>query len=86
MGATLHQNQAHNTETLTNSPVVAGPVDVAVAPGSDAQTAFREKIQAKHYEGFSAQTNELQAFSDAMNDIIRQILDIETKLDSVPAQ
>lgn len=85
-GAIAHTNQATNSETFANTPVVANPVETSIANGQDCQTAYRETIRAKHYSGFSTQVNELQAFSDAMNDIIRQIIETERRLDGIPVR
>lgn len=44
------------------------------------------QIRRENFSGFSTQINEISAFTNAMLDIIDQILDKEKRLDTVPVQ
>lgn len=81
LGASYNLNIAHTTHNFDNSTKPIDPLENN--QNLNCQDTFKNNIERKHYEGFSTQVNEIQAFTEAMTDIINQILDSEKRLDTV---
>ncbi len=75
------------TENLEKATISLNAQDEAqFNQNIDCQSAIPAQMRNRHYTGFSTQVNEISAFTNAMLDIINQILDTETKLDNVPVR
>lgn len=75
------------TENLEKATISLNAQDEAqLNPNIDCQSAIPAQMRNRHYAGFSTHINEISAFTNAMLDIINQILDTETKLDNVPVR
>lgn len=85
-GGFLPRNGA-TTENLEKATISLNAQDEAqLNPNIDCQSAIPAQMRNRHYAGFSTHINEISAFTNAMLDIINQILDTETKLDNVPVR
>lgn len=86
-GSGYRWNRGHTTENFFNAMIPVSPLEeTQVTNLGDCDEIFYQSARNQTYHTFNAQLNEFMAFSSAMNDIIRQVLDTETKLDSVKAQ
>lgn len=84
MGAGFRLNEAHVSSTAMNSTVFLGALDkTQIAPPGDCVRLAKTTANNEPYRKFGTATDEIYAFSNAMLDIIDQILDTETRLDTV---